>query len=238
MPYTGIMNDPTPTPRTPCIETGIPMPASIAARCKPKDSEAVVVPRRKYPDGVPDGHKYCFTCEKVKLVDGFSKCARHSSGYQVMCKECRQAITNELYIKNKEKYEARRLKHRAENRETVLAREKACRMSKSFEKRTEIRLKALFGMTYEDYTAMATAQSNVCAICMQAEAVRKHLCVDHCHETGKIRQLLCGKCNSGIGMFGDDPVKVRSALLYLEKHSEDKGRTASPESGTEEAAAS
>jgi hypothetical protein len=40
--------------------------------------------------------------------------------------------------------------------------------------------------------------------------------IDHCHITGKVRGLLCHKCNKGIGLLGDDPARVAAALNYLE----------------------
>jgi hypothetical protein len=61
---------------------------------------------------------------------------------------------------------------------------------------------------------MYLAQGGVCAICKEAKAV----CIDHDHTTGKIRELLCQKCNFGIGQFRDDKRIVQSALEYLDKH--------------------
>lgn len=67
-------------------------------------------------------------------------------------------------------------------------------------------------------------QNHLCAICGKAETMKhkdgrvKPLCVDHCHTTDKIRGLLCGRCNSGIGMLKDDISIVESALNYLKSH--------------------
>lgn len=57
--------------------------------------------------------------------------------------------------------------------------------------------------------------SDSCAMCGREE----DLCIDHCHETGKVRGVLCRTCNSGIGMLNDDPDLVEEALTYLRKHS-------------------
>ena len=58
-----------------------------------------------------------------------------------------------------------------------------------------------------------TAEHKVlCAICRKALAVH----VDHCHETGRVRGVLCFNCNSAIGKLGDDPDAVRRAASYLE----------------------
>ncbi len=81
-----------------------------------------------------------------------------------------------------------------------------------------------YGLTPEEYAAMLVAQGGVCAVCRRAEfAVNKvhgtplRLTVDHCHETGRVRGLLCGNCNRAAGMLRDDPVLVRALAAYLEK---------------------
>ena len=77
-----------------------------------------------------------------------------------------------------------------------------------------------YGITNEDYHAMLEQQKNVCAICNnpQYNGKDRFLCVDHCHSTGKVRQLLCIKCNTGLGQFLDNPELLKEAAKYLEKH--------------------
>lgn len=72
-----------------------------------------------------------------------------------------------------------------------------------------------FGITVEQHTAMLTRQGGVCAICKRNCSSGKALAVDHDHKTGRIRGLLCGKCNQGIGLLGDDAIGVGLALDYL-----------------------
>lgn len=65
---------------------------------------------------------------------------------------------------------------------------------------------------------MLASQGGGCAICQKPDGEGKdRLHLDHDHETGKARGLLCGPCNRGIGMLRDDPALVRKALDYLEK---------------------
>ncbi|WP_347878324.1 endonuclease VII domain-containing protein [Streptomyces sp. KS 21] len=59
---------------------------------------------------------------------------------------------------------------------------------------------------------MVAAQGGLCCICLKAPAVH----VDHCHETGRVRGVLCFNCNSAIGKLGDDPDILRRAISYLE----------------------
>ena len=81
-------------------------------------------------------------------------------------------------------------------------------------------LKRAFGITLADFDAMLAEQGGVCAICGRERDEHFNLAVDHCHKTGKIRQLLCAKCNQGIGCFRDDPVILCRAIAYLERHLE------------------
>ena len=71
-----------------------------------------------------------------------------------------------------------------------------------------------FGITSEEYDQMFEEQGNVCKIC-GAGKTTKHFAVDHDHNTGKIRGILCGDCNLGLGKFKDDPELLRIALQYL-----------------------
>lgn len=80
-----------------------------------------------------------------------------------------------------------------------------------------------YGLTKEQYLEMLAAQGGGCAICGSTNGSNKNpkvLCVDHCHDSGKVRGLLCDACNRGIGCLKDDPGIVRKALLYLEASDE------------------
>lgn len=76
-------------------------------------------------------------------------------------------------------------------------------------------LRRKFGMTLEHWDALMLEQGGRCAICRKPPREGKRLTVDHCHDTGAIRGLLCGSCNTGLGMFGDDPDRLEMALGYL-----------------------
>ena len=67
---------------------------------------------------------------------------------------------------------------------------------------------------------MLEKQNGVCAICNKEEKSKnKNLFVDHDHQTGKVRSLLCNNCNSGLGQFNDNLNLLESAVLYLKKYS-------------------
>lgn len=84
-------------------------------------------------------------------------------------------------------------------------------------------LRNTFGMTLAEYTAKHTAQNGLCAICAQKEWTERNgkvkaLAVDHNHETGQIRDLLCAACNKALGQFKEDIAVLESAIRYLKKH--------------------
>ncbi|MCI0440747.1 MAG: endonuclease VII domain-containing protein [Chloroflexi bacterium] len=78
-----------------------------------------------------------------------------------------------------------------------------------------------YGITLEEYDAMVKKQKSVCAICKRAPDPHKRqkaLFVDHDHATGRVRGLLCNKCNTSLGGFSDSPFVLRAALDYLEEN--------------------
>lgn len=78
----------------------------------------------------------------------------------------------------------------------------------------EWHLKKLYGITIAQYDAMVDKQGGVCRICESLPGKRR-LGVDHCHDTGRIRGLLCFKCNAAIGFLNDNPTAVIRLLAYL-----------------------
>ncbi len=88
------------------------------------------------------------------------------------------------------------------------------------------RLKSEFNITLEDYNALLEKQNGKCAICgkestgIQETGKRERsMHVDHNHETGEVRGLLCAQCNFGIGHFRDNPQILRAAADYLDSFS-------------------
>ena len=78
-------------------------------------------------------------------------------------------------------------------------------------------LRRRYGITPEDYDGLLAHQQGVCAICGATEpGGRGRFHVDHCHDEGIIRGLLCANCNQGLGKFKDDPTLLTSAIAYLE----------------------
>ncbi len=89
---------------------------------------------------------------------------------------------------------------------------------------TDTHLRRRYGITEEQYREMCERQGHVCAICGEKN---KHSCtkkvdydlyVDHCHETGQVRGLLCNHCNRGMGLFKDSIANLENAITYLKQH--------------------
>ena len=68
-----------------------------------------------------------------------------------------------------------------------------------------------YGLTVDAYDDLVKRYGGRCGICRKSAELH----IDHDHKTGKIRGLLCGSCNRGIGLFGDSPIQLRAAILYL-----------------------
>ena len=74
-------------------------------------------------------------------------------------------------------------------------------------------------MTPDDFNVLLKKQNSVCAVCRTTKpSGRGTWHVDHDHTTGKIRGLLCHKCNTGIGLFNDNPQLLQQAKEYLIEH--------------------
>lgn len=70
-----------------------------------------------------------------------------------------------------------------------------------------------YGITMDEFNLMLTKQNNSCAICKKQFIKNPH--IDHCHETKIVRGLLCGNCNTGIGLLMEDTNILKEALIYL-----------------------
>jgi len=80
------------------------------------------------------------------------------------------------------------------------------------------RYKRQYGISIDKYQEMSVKQDHKCAICGNVESNNKKLSLDHCHATGKIRSLLCQKCNRGLGLFNDNVTLLQAASEYLKGH--------------------
>jgi len=96
------------------------------------------------------------------------------------------------------------------------------RIGKNSARNKQHALKSIYGISLQDYNSMLIKQNYKCAICNQKplDVGRKKLAVDHCHDTGVIRGLLCSNCNSALGSMKDNITSLISAISYLEGSNE------------------
>jgi hypothetical protein len=143
--------------------------------------------------------KRCTNCGETKPYEQFSLSRKGVNGgldvYRSTCKECQAAAARKWFADNPQRA-------RANSRKFNLLK--------------------TYGITLDDYNALLRKQHGVCAICGEDEpnehgrtGKKFRLSVDHCHDSGAIRGLLCQRCNRAIGLLKDDPVLMRRAISYL-----------------------
>lgn len=77
-------------------------------------------------------------------------------------------------------------------------------------------LKRVYGISSKEYDELLEKQNQVCAICLNKCPSGRYLAVDHCHETKRVRGLLCCNCNRAIGLLNDDIENITRAKEYIE----------------------
>lgn len=164
--------------------------------------------------------KFCSRCQTNKPFDEFVKSKGTKDGLYTYCKKCACQRAAAYRRKYPEKVKASNLKSIAKNGKPKYTKEQ----------RKKHALKSRFGLTVEDFNNMLKEQMDVCAICLKPEIVKnrdgsiKSLSVDHCHETGIVRGLLCDSCNYALGCFKDNIFLINSASQYLEAFHEKENK--------------
>ena len=82
----------------------------------------------------------------------------------------------------------------------------------------EYRLVHKYNITLDEYNNLLIKQNNSCAICGRADPTGYNWHVDHDHTTGKVRGLLCSKCNQGLGLFDENTNSLNRAIKYLNEN--------------------
>ena len=141
--------------------------------------------------------KTCKDCGETKPLDEFPDRKRMKDGKNTYCRPC---------------CTARRTAWRKANPE------------KETEHSRRYQLKRNYGMTLEQWDEMFEAQGGCCAVCGTDEPGGKGTFhVDHCHDSGEVRALLCNGCNVALGMMDDDPERIRALADYAEAHNSKNG---------------
>jgi len=115
--------------------------------------------------------------------------------------------------KNRSKHLASFKEYYEKNRATILAQKK----NLYFQEGKRAYFKRKYKISLDDLNKMVESQNNECAICGKLMDGKSNRHLDHEHSTGKIRELLCGKCNRGLGYFKENTSTLQSAIHYLNK---------------------
>lgn len=154
--------------------------------------------------------KICTKCKVEKSLDSFGiRVSRSHDQYYSWCKQC----SNENTKRYRESYPDRA------RTAVLVSRSKRPEYYRRADRNSWLFRK--YGITIEQYEAKLLAQDNCCGSCgepLDFNADRMPP-VDHCHDTGMVRDILCPTCNKGLGFFGDDLTKVSKAAEYLRRWS-------------------
>lgn len=132
--------------------------------------------------------KKCFGCARWRRRSNFHRNNTKKSGIQSRCKLCKVKSAVAWAKANPEKHRAAFARYRR---------------------------KFLYGLAQEAYQSLLDKQKGKCAICKETPKGVQGIHVDHDHSKNIVRGLLCPNCNRGIGMFKEDPNRLRAAINYL-----------------------
>lgn len=158
--------------------------------------------------------KRCSKCGELKPLTAFYREQRCRDGYRPDCKACFAARAKQWYSHNRQHVLARVKAWQQANPERVKETRDASRPRRRAIDR-DARLRRVFGLSSDQYEAMLADQGGGCALCGRTPLPGRSLHVDHHHETGVVRGLLCFRCNAGIGQFREDKLRLADAIVYL-----------------------
>lgn len=136
---------------------------------------------------------------------------------QARWREANPNYHKEWREKNRESRRETEIKYREQHREELIERARE-RRKRYPEKARAATRKYAYGLSDEQVQAITDEQGGHCAICGKAN--HRALCLDHCHSTGKVRGLLCDRCNVGLARFGDSIENLQRAIDYLRHHAQ------------------
>jgi hypothetical protein len=162
--------------------------------------------------------KRCKHCGLLKSLEDFYGDKKARDGCRPECKACNLAAKAARNKANPQAARDRVRRWRSENPEKYAALQKrnAARPEKKRADR-EGHLKRKYGITLQDYEVMLFVQYGGCLLCGDAPPENGSLHVDHDHDTGEVRGLLCVSCNNALGAFKDSREILERAIAYLDR---------------------
>ncbi|MFG3249139.1 endonuclease VII domain-containing protein [Streptomyces sp. NPDC048187] len=177
---------------------------------------------------IEESGRRCSRCKEHKPRAAFARNKAMRDGLQAYCRECAAAYHQEGQVAKGRNVRPRvklpeghklcrtcgEIKPHSEwtrNRSASDGLATLCKSCKAAQGRAG-HLKRQYGITEAQRDALIAGQGGVCCICLAAPAAH----VDHCHETGRVRGVLCFSCNAALGQFKDRPDAIRRAAAYVE----------------------
>ena len=170
----------------------------------------------------PAGSKVCKVCGVRKELDEFYRAAGCVDGRRGECRQCFQAkakARRDASPQRTEQARARTRRWMADNPERYAENKRRFKESGGYARALrKAHLKAKYGITPEDYDRMLEQQGGGCCLCGAPPPEGGSLHVDHDHDTGRVRSLLCFRCNAGLGQLRHDPALLKRAAEYVGTH--------------------
>ena len=147
--------------------------------------------------------KTCSKCKEVKPLDEFHKQKKAKDGRQSECGACANERMKEYRARPEVKKRVAEYRAKPENKKRAADRN----------------LQSKYGITMDEYNQMYNKQKGSCRMCgVHQSQIKKTLCVDHNHETGEVRELLCDKCNKALGLLDESIEIFEAGIDYLRRH--------------------
>jgi len=184
--------------------------------------------------------KFCNTCKQEKPIEAFSIHRKNRDGRNTRCKECNNKSSRAWHATHKEHIREYGRAYRIAHPENIRRLKRLYRQrhpgrasaqckaairkkwdTKYHPERWRYWLKQKYGITEEQFDALVRKQKNKCAICKNGQRQgprRPNLCVDHCHNSKRLRGLLCFQCNVMLGAAKDSIKTLRAAIRYLKEY--------------------
>ncbi len=154
------------------------------------------------------------TCLKCGLIKEYSEYHAKRGKPQPQCKACRSKYMAKLYLDNREREIAKHKAWYEKNKSAISIKGKKERAANPEKHKLGRRIKK-YGLSKCQYENMLTEQNNSCAICLRPFGIPY---IDHCHDSGLVRALLCSQCNTGFGLLQEDVAIFRRCIAYANKY--------------------
>jgi hypothetical protein len=149
--------------------------------------------------------KICKQCDKELPLDSFGTYVSRGTEYtRTVCKECRSENARNQRDDHTRYLERQQYKRKKENNPEATS-----------DYYRDWHLRRKYGITLEEFNALSEEQGHLCAICGKSNTLHGKLVVDHNHNTGEVRGLICSPCNSALGHAQDSVNVLEKMIDYL-----------------------